>query len=40
MLRTLQSHIFKQNMIKMNTRYLWQWIDDTFNWQVFIIYMI
>ncbi|CAH1714463.1 ATP synthase subunit s, mitochondrial-like [Aphis gossypii] len=31
MLRTLQSHIFKQNMIKMNTRYLWQWIDDTFN---------
>ncbi|XP_025202484.1 ATP synthase subunit s, mitochondrial-like [Melanaphis sacchari] len=30
-LTTLQSHFFRKNIMKINTRCLWQWIDDTFN---------
>ncbi|XP_060836286.1 ATP synthase subunit s, mitochondrial-like [Rhopalosiphum padi] len=31
MLTTLKSLFFRKNIIEMNKRYLWQWIDNTFN---------
>ncbi|CAI6349751.1 unnamed protein product [Macrosiphum euphorbiae] len=31
MLKILQSHFFRKTIVGMNSRCLWQWIDDTFN---------
>jgi len=31
MLKTLESNFLKKTIIGLNTRSLWQWIDDTFN---------